>query len=68
MRKTIILLLAFTGIISAQDKTFTLEESLQTGIINSKQLKISKAELVGSEAKVEELNSHILPQLSFNAV
>jgi outer membrane protein TolC len=46
---------------------FTLEESLQAGLKNSKNLKISKSKLLGSEAKISETTSQLLPKLSFNA-
>jgi outer membrane protein len=46
---------------------FTLEESLQLGLKNSKNLKISRSKLMGSEAKITETTSQLLPKLSFNA-
>lgn len=67
MRKLITVFFILTGFIYAQEKTFTLEESLQTGIVNSKELKISKADLVSSEANLSEQTSNLLPDLSFNA-
>ena len=45
----------------------TLDESLQIGLKNSKNLKISKSKLLGSESKITETTSQLLPRLSFNA-
>ncbi len=46
----------------AQEKMFTLKESLEIGLSNSKDLKISKAKLNYSGAKLSEINSQFLPQ------
>ena len=45
----------------------SLEESLQLGLANSKELKISSSKVNYSEAKVSEINSQFLPNLSFDA-
>jgi outer membrane protein len=67
MKKAVIflILLAFADLFP-QHK-FTLEESLQLGMKNSKNLKISKSKILGSEAKITETTSQLLPKLSFNA-
>ncbi len=46
----------------AQEKIFTLKESLEIGLSNSKDLKISKAKLNYAGAKLSEINSQFLPQ------
>jgi len=46
---------------------FTLEESIQLGLKNSKNLKISQSKLLGSEAKISESTSQLFPRLSLNA-
>lgn len=46
---------------------YTLEESIELGIKNSKELNISKSKLLSSEAKITESSSQMLPQLKFNA-
>ena len=51
----------------AQDAKLTLKQSLQIGIKNSKDLIISKAKLVSSDAQVTAASSQMLPQLSFTA-
>src|SRR5450759_265998 len=67
MKKAVIfmILLGFADLFP-QHK-FTLEESLQLGLKNSKNLKISRSKLMGSEAKITETTSQLLPKLSFNA-
>lgn len=67
MKKILTTLLIVFGVISAQERTLTLEESLQIGLQNSKQIKISQAALKSSEAKITEVGSQMLPQLSFGA-
>jgi outer membrane protein len=67
MKKAVIfmILLGFADLFP-QHK-FTLEESLQLGLKNSKNLKISRSKLMGSEAKITETTSQLLPKLSFTA-
>jgi outer membrane protein TolC len=67
MKKLFITLLIVIGVINAQERALTLEESLQIGLQNSKQLKISQATFKSSEAKITEVGSQMLPQLSFGA-
>jgi len=67
MKKLLTTLLIVFGVIGAQERTLTLEESLQIGLQNSKQIKISQAALKSSEAKITEVGSQMLPQLSFGA-
>lgn len=67
MKKLLTTLLIVFGVISAQERVLTLEESLQLGLQNSKQIKISQAALKSSEAKVSEVGSQMLPRLSFGA-
>jgi len=65
--KKIILILFVLSTLVAQENVYTIERSLETGLANSKQLKISKASVISSEAKITEAGSHMLPRLSFNA-
>jgi len=67
MKKLFITLLIVIGVINAQERILTLEESLQIGLQNSKQIKISQASLKNSEAKITEVGSQMLPRLSFGA-
>ena len=67
MKKAIILLILLGFANLFPQHKFTLEESLQLGLKNSKNLKISQSKLLGSEAKISETTSQLLPRLSFNA-
>lgn len=67
MKKTVFFLFFIIGLINAQEKSYTLEESLEVGLANSKQLKISKASVISSKAKITEVGSQMFPKLSFNA-
>jgi outer membrane protein len=67
MRKLIIfMLLLFAGLFG-QVKKLTLSESLEIGLKNSKDIKISQSKLTSAEAQVTSATSQLLPQLSFNA-
>ena len=67
MKKIILILIFIAGITAAQDKTLTLQESMQIGLSNSKELKISNSKVISADAKITEATSHLLPQLSFSA-
>jgi outer membrane protein len=67
MKKVIILFLFASTLIFAQQKILTLQESLDLGLKNSKELKIAKAKLIIAEAKMTESTSYLLPQLKFSA-
>ncbi len=63
------LVIAFTFLLSftSYAQTFTLEESISTGLKNSKELKISKSKVVSSDAKITEFSSQMFPRLSLTA-
>ena len=63
--KLYILFLLIPALTVAQ--TFTLEQSIETGLKNSKELKISQAKVIGSDAKITEVSSQMLPRLSLAA-
>jgi outer membrane protein len=67
MKKSVIFLFFIATLISAQDRSYTLKQSLELGLANSKQLKISQSSVISSEAKVTEVGSQMLPKLSFGA-
>lgn len=67
MKRIFIILLFAATIISAQNKTLTLEESIRIGIQNSKELIISKSKTRFAAAKISETTSQMLPQLKFSA-
>ncbi len=63
--KKIMLILIFVTSIVAQERTFTLQESLENGLMNSKELKISKSKINYSDAKLSEIKSQFFPQVKF---
>ena len=67
MKRILGIILLFAISAFSQSKVLTLEECIKLGMENSNELKISKAKLIGSDAKVTEANSHLLPQLKLNA-
>lgn len=67
MKKLFLLILILTSALYSQPQKITLQESIQLGLKNSKDLKISQSKLRNSEAKVSEVNSMFLPQLRFMA-
>lgn len=67
MKRIFIILLFAATIISAQNKTLSLEESIRIGIQNSKELIISKSKTRFAAAKISETTSQMLPQLKFSA-
>ncbi len=60
--KKILMLILFSGSLFAQERVLTLKESLEIGLQNSKDLKISQSRINYSEAKLSEINSQFLPQ------
>ena len=67
MKKIIILNLVFAVAIFAQEKKLSLEESLNIGLVNSKEIKISKSKLISSEEKITEVGSQMFPKLTLGA-
>jgi outer membrane protein len=67
MKKLFTAVLLFSATLIAQDLTFTLEESLEAGLKNSKDLKISGSKIISSDAGVTEASSRMLPRLSLSA-
>jgi outer membrane protein len=67
MKKVITLITLFIVANLYPQHKLSLEESIQLGLKNSKNLKISQSRLLSSEAKITETTSQLLPRLSFNA-
>jgi outer membrane protein TolC len=67
MKRIIIISLLSIVVLFPQNKKLTLEECLQTGLQNSRQLKISESVLRSSDEKVTEFTSQMLPKLSLSA-
>jgi outer membrane protein TolC len=58
--------LTFSFSLVFAQKKYSLNESIQTGITNSKDLKISGSKKIVSNAKIDEISSQFLPSLKFN--
>lgn len=67
MKEIILLSLMIVSVLYSQSKKLTLQESIELGLKNSKDLKISYSKLNSADAKVSEVNSMFLPQLKFMA-
>ncbi|MCX6150779.1 MAG: TolC family protein [Ignavibacteriales bacterium] len=67
MKKLIILNMFLAIGLFAQAQKFTLKESIELGLKNSKDLKISRSKVVSTDAKITETTSQLLPQLKFQA-
>lgn len=67
MKKIIFLSFVALGMLNAQERVFTLEDAIELGLKNSKQIKISQASVESSKAKITEVGSQMLPRLSFGA-
>lgn len=67
MKKIILLSLMMISVLYSQSQKLTLQESIELGLQNSKDLKISQSKLKSSDAKVSEVNSMFLPQLKLMA-
>ncbi len=67
MKKIFVIVLLMTAGISAQTQKLTLKESLEIGMKNSKDLKISQSKLAGASAQVTAANSQLLPQIGLSA-
>ncbi len=67
MKRIFIITILFAVSAIAQNKVLTLDDCVRLGMENSNELKISKAKVESSDAKMTEANSYLLPQLKFQA-
>ncbi len=67
MKRILIIFLISAAITSAQTGKFTLAKSLETGLKNSKELKIAESKLIEAEAKTDEIFAGFLPKISLNS-
>jgi outer membrane protein TolC len=67
MKKFIVAVILAPVILFAQTRELTLSESIETGLKNSKDLKISYSKLLSASAQVTAATSQLLPQLGFSA-
>ncbi|HMN22944.1 MAG TPA: hypothetical protein PKE38_00525 [Ignavibacteriaceae bacterium] len=55
MKKILFITLMLVSILYPQSKKLTLSESIELGLQNSKDLKISQSKMISSDAKVSEI-------------
>jgi outer membrane protein TolC len=67
MKKILVITIMLATILFPQNKKLTLSESIEFGLRNSKDLKISQSKVISSDAKVSEIKSMFLPQFKFIA-
>ncbi len=67
MKKIIIISVALTVSLFAQGKILSLDDCLETGLRNSKEIKIAESKVIGSEERITEIGSQMLPKLTFGA-
>lgn len=67
MKKILFISLLLSFLSFGQSKKLTLDECLQIGLQNSRQIKISESVLRSSDEKVTEFTSQMLPKLSLSA-
>ena len=67
MKKIFMAVILAPVILFAQSRELTLNESLEIGMKNSKDLKISYSKLMSASAQVTSATSQLLPQLGFSA-
>ena len=63
----LIIILLSIPVFGQEKVTLTLEQSIQTGLQNSKRINSAKMKIQDADAKVREINGSRLPSLSFNA-
>lgn len=67
MKNILAIILILSLNVFAQQQKLTLSQSLEIGIKNSKDLRISRTKLVSSEAQITAANSQMLPLFAFTA-
>jgi outer membrane protein TolC len=67
MKKIFFLILLFASVLFGQTRKLTLAESLEIGLKNSKDLKISNSKMISAGAQVTSATSQLLPQLGITA-
>ena len=67
MKKFFIFFLLVCNIVLYSQEKLSINECLQMGLKNSKELQIAKSKIISSSAKIDEVRSQFLPQLKFSA-
>lgn len=62
----ILLIILMSSMLYAQGKVLSLKESIELGLQNSKELKLSHSKLNTADAKLAEINSQFLPQFKLS--
>lgn len=65
--KKLLIIIFIAGSLFGQERILTLKESLEIGLQNSKDLKISRAKLSYADSKLTEISSQFLPQFKLFA-
>lgn len=67
MKKIILISLIIVSGLYSQSQKLTLQQSIEIGLKNSRQIKISESALKSSDARITEYTSQMLPKLSLSA-
>lgn len=67
MKKIILISLMIVSGLFSQNQKLTLQQSIEIGLKNSRQIKISESVLKSSDARITEYTSQMLPKLSLSA-
>ena len=67
MKTLILIMILACSLSNGQEITLTLQESLELGLKNSKELNIANSNILKADAGVSEISSMMLPKLSLNA-
>jgi outer membrane protein len=67
MKKFIMAVILVPVMLFSQARELTLKESLEIGLKNSKDLKISYSKVISADAQITSASSQLLPQLGFSA-
>lgn len=67
MKKIFLVVTFFSAILYSQNVGFTIDQAIETGLNNSKVLKIYNAKINAAKAKANELNTASLPGLKLTA-
>lgn len=68
MKRVLFFLLGLSNILTAQNNSFSLEESIKYGLENSKEILIAQSNLNISNEKVTEAVSYMLPKISAGGI
>ncbi len=67
MKRIVFFIIALSSVVFSQDNLLTIEQCLNIGLENSREIKISQSKLAGSDAKITEIGSGMLPKITSSA-